>query len=171
MAPAPGHYRLAPDRCIAEFSIRHLLLATVRGRLRALNGELEIDGTRPEDSWVRIDFDAASATTHNRERDEAVRGPQLLDAEHWPVVRFESFDVLDAGDGTLCVLGDLYVHGRSTEMRLDATVVDVDGDRVRFAGTGSVSRRSLGLSWEALEPVAALISDTVTIVAAAEFVR
>ena len=170
-APVPGRYRLDPAKCIAEFSIRHLLVATVRGRLRAVQGELEIAAAGPQESWVRIDFDAGSAATHNRDRDEAIRGPGLLDAEHHPLIRFDSFDVLDLGDGEMWVFGDLFVRGQSTEVCLDTTVVAVGDDRIRLAATASVSRRDLGLRWESLEPMGALIADTVSIIAAAEFVR
>jgi polyisoprenoid-binding protein YceI len=169
--PAPGRYRLDADRCIAEFTVRHLLVAAARGRMRAHEGELWIDDVDPRDSWVRVDFDTRTLVTHNRERDRALLGPELLDAERCPVARFESFDVIAIGDGRLSVTGDLYAGHASTEVVLDARVVHTDDDRVRFAATGAVSRRSLGLQWGPLEEVGVLIADTVTIIAAAEFVR
>jgi polyisoprenoid-binding protein YceI len=169
--PAPGRYRLDPERCIAEFSVRHMLLAAARGRVLARGGELWVDADDPFDSWVRVDFDAASVMTHNRGRDDAVRSPDLLDVERYPVIRYESFDVTSIGEGTVSVLGDFYVRDASTEVRLDGHVVELGDDRVRFAATGSVSRRQLGLRWGALEDFGVLIADTVTIIVAAEFVR
>ena len=171
LQPAPGRYRLDASRCIAEFTVRHLLFAAARGRMRPRDGELWIDPDDPRDSWVRVDFDAATLVTHNRERDRALCGPDLLDVERYPVVRFESFDVMSVGDGTLTVAGDLYAGDACTEVTLDAQLVHLDAERVRFAATGTVSRRSLGLQWGALEDVGVLIADAVTIIVAAEFLR
>src|SRR3954465_13143749 len=102
-----GRYRLDVDRCIVEFSVRHMMLSTVRGRVRPQAGDLTIDPVDPQNSWVRVDLDAASLDTANGERDAALRAPALLDTDEFSVIRFESVLVSDRGDGHWIVTGDL----------------------------------------------------------------
>ena len=169
--PSPGRYRLDTDRCIVEFSVRHMVFSTVRGRVEPIDGELIVDGDDLRESWVRVDFDAASIATGNDERDSALRAATMLDADSYPVIRFESVAVADRGAGRFGVTGDLYVGDAVADVELAGRIVRVDDDRIGFAATATIDRHGLGLQWPAVvERYGVLIGGRVQIILAAEFV-
>jgi polyisoprenoid-binding protein YceI len=168
--PDAGVYRLRTDRCLAEFSVKHMMVKTARGRFAALNGELSIDKKDPLASWVRVDLDAASFVTGLAERDETVCGPDFLDVAEFPVIRFESTFVTETAPGRFDVSGDLYIKDRVGAVDLECRMVTVGPRRVSFEGSGVISRAEFGLTWgPAIERVGAIVADTVKITVAAEF--
>jgi polyisoprenoid-binding protein YceI len=163
-------YALVPERCAAEFAVRHHVLATVRGRVPAVAGTLSA-AAEPGMSWVRVDLDATRADTGDTERDALLRDHMLRASEH-PVLRFESTEVHPTSATTLDVFGDLYLAGAVGEVLLRARVVRADEDRVVVAATGSLSRSAFDLTWDpALERVGIAVSDRVRLTVAAEFAR
>jgi polyisoprenoid-binding protein YceI len=170
VVPRPGRYRLARTHCAAEFSVRHMLMKTAHGRFSALGGELVVDGDDPLASWVRVDLDASSLRTGSAERDRVIIGPDFLDAEAHPVIRFESTWVDEIADGRFSVQGDLYVRDKVVEIELDARMVIVAPRRVSFAATGSLSRQAYGLTWnDSIETLGVVVADTVKLHLAGEF--
>ncbi len=168
--PAPGAYALVADHCSAELSVRHMVMKVARGRLAAVGGELHVDGRDSLDSWVRVDFDAASLTTGSRERDAAITGPDFLDTDRFPLIRFESTGVAETGAGRFLVVGDLYVRDLVGEVELEARLVGIRRNRVAFAATASLSRSGYGLTWSsAIEKLGLVVADTVKLNLAAEF--
>jgi polyisoprenoid-binding protein YceI len=169
--PRAGTYRLRPETCLAEFTVKHMVLSTARGRLAALSGELHLDPVEPLASWVRVDLDAGSIATGNSERDEALAGPGLLGAGEFPVIRFESTAVDEVGPSRFTVWGDLYIRDVVGEVRLDTRLVSLGDDMAYFAGRTTFSRAAFGLRWSsAMERVGVIVGDQVGITVAAQFV-
>jgi polyisoprenoid-binding protein YceI len=168
--PHAGTYRLVPEHCAAEFSVRHMMMKTARGRFAASTGKLVVDRDDPLASWVRVDLDAASFRSGSADRDAAIVGPDFLDAAKHPLIRFESTWVDEIGDGRFHVRGDLYVRDAVDSVELDAQLISVGERRVSFAATGSVSRRALGLSWsDSIEALGFVVADSVKLQLAGEF--
>ena len=168
--PRTGVYRLEPQHCAAEFSVRHMMMKTVRGRFSAVGGQLVIDGDDPLASWVRVDLDASSFRSGSAERDGVIVSPDFLDAEHHPIIRFESTWVDEVGDGRFIVRGDLYVRDAVTDVELDARLLSIDARRVSFAATGSLSRSAVGLTWsDSLESLGLVVADTIKLRLGGEF--
>ena len=173
IAAPPGRYELDIDRCIVEFSVRHMVFSTVRGRIRPLAGQIIVDRLDPTGSWVRADLDTASIHTGNRDRDAVLRAEPLLDAEQFPVIRFESVAVDGAGPDPdrFRVAGDLYAGPAVAAAVLDVRVQSATEERFAIVATGAVDRTALGLRWPpAVERYGVLIGNRVSIVVAAEFV-
>jgi len=53
----------------AGFSVRHMLISTVKGQFSVVRGKLHIDEANPANSWVEAEADAASVNTHEPNRD------------------------------------------------------------------------------------------------------
>src|SRR5262245_31368690 len=103
-----GIWTLDPSHTSAEFSVRHMMVATVRGRMNVRSGELRIDeGADPVRSSVSVELDTASIDTGSADRDKHLRSSDFLDVERFPSMTFESVSVDDRGDGELIVQGDL----------------------------------------------------------------
>jgi polyisoprenoid-binding protein YceI len=170
--PPPGVYRLDPETCLVELSVRHLMVLTARGRLRAIGGDCYIDPDDLTASWVRVDLDSASFDTGSVERDEVVVGPDFLAADEYPIIRFASTGVSDLGDGRYRVVGDLFLRDLVGTLELDARVVGLGGGTVTIAAEGTLSRAQLGLTWgSAIERTGLVVADSVHVAIAAELER
>lgn len=168
--PEAGTYRLRTDRCLAEFSVKHMLVKTARGRFAATAGQLVIDRDDPMSSWVQVDLDAASFTTGTPERDQVMCSVDFLDVANFPTIRFESTFVAEQAAGRFLVGGDLYLKDLKSEVELESRIVDIGTGRVAFEGSTVISRRDFGLTWAAaIENAGVVVSDTVKVTVAAEF--
>jgi polyisoprenoid-binding protein YceI len=169
--PRSGTYTLHPDHCAVELSLRQLT-RTVRARVTPLDGELHIDAEDPAASSVWIDLDAASLTTGNPDRDEVVTGPELLDTDRFPFLRFESRSVAGSGAERWTVRGDLYVRDLVGEVDLDVRRLDTPDDRIALVASTCLQRSTFGLRWsERFERLGLLVGDTVKVRLGVEFGR
>ena len=169
--PRSGTYALHPDHCAVELSVRQLT-RTVRGRVTALDGELHIDADDPAASSVWIDLDAGSLSTGKADRDAVVKGRELLDADRYPFLRFESRSVTEVGADRYAVTGDLYVRDDVGEVELDVRMLSTPDDHVACVATGSLRRSTFGLQWsERFERLGLLVGDTVKVRLGVEFGR
>ena len=169
--PRSGTYTLHPDHCAVELSVRQLT-RTVRARVTPLDGELHLDADDTTASSVWIDLDASSLTTGHPDRDEVVTGPDLLDTDRFPFLRFESRTVARAGTGRWSVRGDLYVRDLVGEVDLDVRRLDTPEDRIALVASTTLQRQTFGLRWsERFERFGLLVGDTVKVRLGVEFGR
>ena len=166
--PLPGVYRLDPGRCVVDATARQPWLTSVHARMTAESGQLVIDHD-PLASWVRVDLRAGSLTTGLTQRDDALRGPSVLDAAAFPLVRFESALVSPRNPGRFSVEGDLYVRDRVVSVTVQARLAEVSPSRVLVAATGRISWRALGLGWGSTLERAGMVGDRIVVTVAAEF--
>ena len=172
-----GTWTLDPAHTSVELSVRHMMVATVRGRLRPVGGELHVDGDDPFRSYVDVELDAASVDTGNPDRDTHLRSPDFLDSDRFPTITFRSVDVEDQGDGSYLITGDLTVKGETRPIRLDAELGGIirdpfGNDRMGFSASGTIDRSEFGLTWNAaLEGGGLVLGDKLKVNIDAEFTR
>lgn len=171
-----GAWTLDPTHTSVEFSVRHMMVATVRGRMKVRSGELRIDQeTDPERSSVVVELDTASLDTGNADRDTHLRSPDFLEVERYPTMTFTSTSVDDRGDGELVVQGDLTVRDVTRPVTLEAETGGVVQDpfgnlRMGFSAHTVIDRKEFGLTWNAaLEGGGAIVGDKVKVAIDAEF--
>jgi polyisoprenoid-binding protein YceI len=166
-----------PSHTTVEFSVKHLMIATVKGRLDAVRGSVLLDPTRPAASRVEVEMDAASIDTGEAKRDEHLRSADFLDVASWPQLRFVGKRV--EGDTTrrFRLAGDLTIRGVTREVVLDVrhegSARDPWGsDRQAFHATTSINRSDFGLRWNvALETGGMLVGEEVRVAIDVELVR
>jgi polyisoprenoid-binding protein YceI len=173
-----GTWTLDPTHTSVELSVRHMMVATVRGRVQAKAGTLDIDSSGdPERSHVEVEMDAASIDTGNEDRDNHLRSGDFLNVEQFPTMRFRSTRVDDRGDGTLLVRGNLTVRDVTRAISLETEVGGVVQDpwgnaRIGFSATASIDRTEFGLRWNAaIEGGGLVVGDKVKLVIDAEFIK
>ena len=173
-------WTLDPSHSLVEFSARHMMITTVKGRLVDVRGTITMDLDDPTASSVEVELGAASIDTRTEQRDAHLRSPDFLDVERFPTITFRSTRVegVTPRDGArFRVVGDLTIRGVTREIVLDATFDGRGrdpwgGERVSFSATGAIDRREFGLVWnQALESGGLLVSNEVKLHVEAQAVR
>ncbi|NLG61324.1 MAG: YceI family protein [Candidatus Cloacimonetes bacterium] len=175
-ATATSTWTIDPAHTVVEFSVRHLMITTVKGRFGAVSGTLVLDESDITRSKVEVEIDAGSIDTREDKRDAHLRSADFFDVENHPKLTFVSRRVERSGD-RLKVTGDLTIRGTTKEITLD--VEDLGrvkdpwgGDRAAFTATGKLNRSEYGLTWnQALETGGVMVSDEVKLSIDAQFVR
>jgi len=154
----------------ATFSVRHMMVSTVKGHFNVLSGQLHIDEAHPDSSWVEAEVDAASIDTRDEKRDGHLRSPDFFDAEKFPKITFKSMKVEHVGGQEYKVTGDLTMHGVTRQVTFDAEYagqLQKDAFGLRRAGLavkGTINRKDFGLNWNvALEAGGVMVSDRVNV--------
>jgi polyisoprenoid-binding protein YceI len=165
-------WNVDPSHSTIEFTAKHMMITTVKGRLVDARGTLTIDEANPDRSVVTVEFDAASLDTRSEQRDQHLRSADFLDVENYPTITFRSRRVEGARSAegkAFKVVGDLTVHGVTKEVTLDAVYEGAGtdpwgGSRVSFSATSKIDRREFGLVWNAaLETGGVLVSNDIRI--------
>jgi polyisoprenoid-binding protein YceI len=164
----------------AEFSAKHMMITTVRGRIPDVRGTLTLDERDPGRSAVEVTLDVASIDTRSEQRDGHLRSPDFFDVERFPTITFRSrrIEGARAEEGTsFRLVGDLTIRDVTREVTLDATFEGRGrdpwgGERVSFNATTKIDRRDFGLTWNAaLETGGVLVSNDVRIQLEVQAVR
>jgi polyisoprenoid-binding protein YceI len=173
-------WRLDPAHSSVEFSVKHMMMTTVRGRFKSVSATLTGDEEHPEGCCVEVEIDAASIDTGMPDRDAHLRGPDFFDAATYPKIRFRSKrlegDFGGEGDRFRAV-GDLTMRDQTIEVTLDCEYQGRGKDpwgkqRAGFSAHAELDRREWGLRWnQAIETGGVLVANKVRIDIEAQFVR
>ena len=156
-----------PARSSVEFAVRHMLVASLRGRFTDFEGMLEVtpDGTLTAHGTVN----AASIDTNEPVRDERLRrSAEFFDVERFPQISYSSRDIA-RDDDNIAIAGDLTIRGFTRELQLQGRthgpVPDATGSqRLALRLHGELDRSQFGITWnEALEKGGVLLADKVRI--------
>ena len=176
-----GVWELDPAHSSVEFSVKHMMMTTVRGRFKDVKATLTGNEEHPEGCCVEVAIAPASIDTGSAERDAHLRSADFFDAERFPHITFRSTR-LDgdprAEDGArFRVFGDLTIRDTKMEIALDCLFEGRGNDpwgqeRVGFAAVTEFDRRDWGLRWnQVIETGGVLVANKVRIEAEAQFVR
>jgi polyisoprenoid-binding protein YceI len=161
-------WKLDPAHTTVEFTAKHMMITTVKGRFAELEGTIVADSENIADSEVTATMRAASLDTRSDQRDTHLRSADFLDIEKYPDVTFKSTRI----EGTkeeFKLTGDLTIRGTTRPITLDVTYEGSGkdpwgGTRMSFNATGKFDRRDFGLTWNvALEAGGILVSNDVKI--------
>ena len=156
------------------FSVKHLLVSTVRGRFGTFEGSLSASNPELTDAKVTFSADVASITTNNAMRDGHLQAPDFFDGAQFPKVTFVSKSFTKTGDMSYKMVGDFTMKGVTKEITLDVVAngmgKDMQGASIAsFDVSGTIKRSDYGVSWnQALETGGVAVSDDVTLDATVE---
>lgn len=112
-------WKIDPAHSGADFSIRHLSVSTVRGKLTGAIGEVVWDATDVSKSHVEATLDSATINTNEIKRDTHLKSADFFDVEKYPKITFKSTSVKRNGTGKLQIVGDLTIGGQTKPITLD----------------------------------------------------
>jgi len=155
----------------AQFSVRHMMVATVRGEFTSTKGAVRWDGKNLATAVVEATIDAATIGTREPKRDAHLRSADFFDVERYPTLTFKSTKVEPIGPGKLRMTGDLTIRGVTRSVVFDVegpteAIKDNRGNqRVGASATATINRKDFGLTWNAaLETGGVVVSDEVKII-------
>ncbi len=169
IATARRTWTIDPAHSEAQFTVRHMMIAKVRGHFGKVSGTIDLDPADLSRSSVDVTIDAASIDTREPQRDAHLRSADFLDVETFPAITFKSRTVTPQGGGRLTIVGDLAIHGVTREVTLDAREEGTGKDpwgneRIGFSATTRIDRRDFGLEWnQALETGGWLVGHDIDI--------
>src|SRR4051812_37353129 len=104
-------WTIDPGHSAATFSVRHMVVANVKGEFAGPVGSATFD---PKDlSTLRVDatLDARTINTRNPDRDTDLRSDLFFDVARYPRITFKSRSTTIEGPGKLKITGDLTIKG------------------------------------------------------------
>jgi len=162
-------WKIDPAHSSVEFSVRHLMITTVRGRFTGIQGTVLNDAGDPAGSSVEVVIDPATIDTREPQRDAHLRSADFFDVEKFPTLTFRSTAVEGTIGKSFKLKGDLTIHGVTRPVVLDVEsegqVKDAWGGlRSGFTATAKIKRSEFGLTWnQLLEAGGVTVSDEVKI--------
>ncbi len=171
----PTTWAIDPAHSQATFSVRHMVISTVRGEFQKTSGTVHLDEADLPHSTVEATIDAASINTHVEARDNHLRSPDFFDVAKFPNITFKSTRVEKAGEGKLKVTGDLTLHGITRPVVLEvegptAAIKDGKGLRRGLTARTTINRQDYGLRWNKAVEAGPIAGDEVKIEIDAEMV-
>ncbi|MEA2524506.1 MAG: hypothetical protein QOF73_1733 [Thermomicrobiales bacterium] len=170
-ADAGATWTIDPAHSTIEFSIKHMIFATVHGRFNGFQGTIRFADDRPNDASVEVQIDAASIDTGIRKRDDHLRSADFFDVATYPTIAFRGTRVEPIGPfrrDRWRVAGVLTIHGvsRPVELAVEQTGgPDLwDVEVASFTATTKISRKDYGIGLNLpLDAGGLVIGDEVSI--------
>jgi polyisoprenoid-binding protein YceI len=163
-----GRWIVDPAHSNVEFGVKHMGIATVRGRFTAFDGTLVVTEDLAA-SKVSGKVMVASIDTNAPDRDAHLRSPDFFDVERYPEIGFESTRIEAVDDTSSRVFGNLTMHGVTREVKLEVVISGTDEDpwgntRVGLEAVGAIMRSDFDMTFnQALGSSNMLVGDKVTI--------
>ena len=161
-----GTWAIDPSHSRLGFETRHAVITKVRGHFSDFEGTISVDPANVSASTATVSAKLASIDTGNADRDGHLRSADFFDTDNNALLTFVAKSFKQAGDDFV-VAGELTIKGVTQpidlNVELTGTAVDPFGNtRAGFEGTGELSRKDFGLTWNvALEAGGFLVSDHI----------
>ena len=162
-----GTWDIDPIHSDVSFSVRHMMVSKVKGRIDQFSGTI----TTAEDiteSSANITLDPSSISTRNEQRDAHLKSADFFEVEKFPEWTFISTGI-DARGDDVALVGDLTIRGVtkpvSLELEFNGFGPDVyGGTRAGFTATTIIDRHDFGVDFNApMEAGGVMVGDKVEV--------
>lgn len=163
----PGTYVIDGSHSNVTFSVRHMMVAKVRGEIEGLEGTIVL-AEKPEESSITATVDPSTISTKNADRDQHLRSNDFFAIDEHPEWTFVSTGGRVEGDD-LYVDGDLTLRGVTKRVALLVEFGGIGPDtwgntRAGASARTRIKRSDFGISWNvAIETGGVMLSDEVDI--------
>jgi polyisoprenoid-binding protein YceI len=171
-------WKIDPLHSSAQFSVRHMMISTVRGQFGGVKGNIVYDPKNPAAATVEATIDCSTVNTGEPKRDADLKTAEFFDVKKYPVMTFKSKRVEVAGESKLKVTGDLTINAITKQVVLDLegptpAIKDTQGRmKIGVSGETKISRKELGILYNPiLESGGVTVSDEVKIVLEIELIK
>src|SRR5215469_8572736 len=171
-------WKIDPAHSSAEFKVKHMMIANVKGTIKGITGDLTEHTTDSSLSFIEATIDVSTLNTGEPQRDAHLKSADFLELEKYPTITFKSTKVVHKGDAEYAVTGDLTIHGVTKPVTLaieGPTPQHKDpwgNTRIGLSATTKINRKDFGLNWNAaLETGGILVGEDVQISLDVEFIK
>jgi polyisoprenoid-binding protein YceI len=174
---ASDRWEIDSSHSSLQFSVRHLVIAKVRGSFARWSGTIDVPNGDFSKATVNVTIDASSIDTGVADRDGHLKSPDFFDVAQHPELRFVGKRVLSRSEAEIDVVGELTLKGITREVVLrveqHGQAKDPWGNlRAAFTAKTSIDRKDFGLTWnQVLETGGVMVGDRVDIEADIEAVK
>jgi polyisoprenoid-binding protein YceI len=112
-------YQIDPKHSAAQFKVRHMMIANVKGEFDRISGTVDYDPNNPDAAQIEAAIDVASISTRDTDRDANLKSPDFFDVAKFPEITFKSTGIAVHKDGHK-VTGDLTIHGVTKPVTLES---------------------------------------------------
>ena len=153
--PDANTWKIDPAHSAANFSVRHLVISTVRGKLGPVTGTVWYDGTNVSAIRAEATIDLKRLNTGDDARDASLRGDDFFGIDRFPTITFKSKRAVPAADGHFSLIGDLTIRDVTKEVTLDvegpSPILKTQKEQRTVAtATLTINRFDYGLKWNRL---------------------
>ena len=82
-------WRIDPLHSSAQFSVRHMMISTVRGQFGGVKGNIVYDPKNPASATVEATIDCSTVNTGEGKRDADLKTAEFFDVKKYPVMTFK----------------------------------------------------------------------------------
>jgi polyisoprenoid-binding protein YceI len=169
-----GTWQLDQIHSSAGFAVKHMVVATFRGRFEDLDASLEV-AENGEQKLVGT-VDPKSIVVKDENLAGHLQSPDFFDTEQYPEIRFESSSIRIEGDEAV-LEGELTIKGKTNPVTARGGYVgpheDIAGNtKIGLSFETVVDRTLYGLNWNAPLPKGGMaLSNEVTLVVELELAK
>jgi polyisoprenoid-binding protein YceI len=149
-----GVYNVDPAHSNVGFEVRHMGIATVRGKFGGFQGQIDATGEAPV---LEGTVEVATIDTGEENRDGHLQAPDFFDAESHPQISFHSTATELGGDGSIKLAGEITIKGITKPIELTGAIAANGEDpwgneRVGLELETAIDRREFDLKWNQTLP-------------------
>ncbi|MEW6569868.1 MAG: YceI family protein [Nitrospirota bacterium] len=171
-----GKWIIDPDHSVAAFSVRHMMVANVRGQFNQITGFVQMDKDNKKIDFIEAHIKAEGIFTGIKKRDEHLRSPDFFDVDKYPEITFTSAEIEGDTKGSFRVRGHLTIHGITrfvscSDVKFAGPVKSPFGGEltIGLSAVLEINREDFGITWnEPLEGGGVLVSKEVRLFIDAE---
>jgi polyisoprenoid-binding protein YceI len=171
-------WNVDPAHSYAEFKVKHMMIANVKGSFSGLSGVLTEHTVDSSLSSVDASIPVDTVNTGDPQRDGHLKTAEFFDAEKFPTLNFKSTKVVKKGEGEYEVTGDLTIHGVTKSVTFAVEGPSAPGKdpwgrtKIGLSATTKINRKDFGLTWNAaLETGGFLVGDDVAVTLEVQFTK
>jgi polyisoprenoid-binding protein YceI len=174
---ATDRWEIDSSHSSLQFSVRHLVIAKVRGSFERWSGTIQVPDGDFSKATVAVTIDASSIATGVADRDAHLKSPDFFDAAQYPNCASSATRVQPRSGAEIDVVGGLTIKGNHARGRppveQHGQAKDPWGNvRAAFTAKASIDRKDFGLTWnQVLETGGVMVGDRVDIEAEIEAVK
>ena len=150
--PAAARYTQAPGSGALTFSFVQAG-AESQGKFAQFATELGWDAANPAAGTLKVTVQVGSLDTQDKDRDDALRGAELFDAQSHPTAQYVANTFSRRPDGGLEAVGKLTLRGVTRDLRLPLTIRNT-ATGVELSGEVTLKRLDYGVGqgeWKSTE--------------------
>ena len=156
-----GKWILDPMHSEVQFKVKHLVISTVTGTFKVVEGSLNTTTEDFSAADVEFSIDVNSIDTNQTDRDNHLKSADFFNAEEFPAIKFKSTSFTKAGDD-YNLEGNLTIKDITKPVSLAVEFGGIATDfygnvKAGFEVTGKINRKEFGLVWDGITEAGSIV--------------